>query len=213
MAELSDEELLLLSTLIYEDTVASGDKDIVDVAALVDHYNKLDDEEWAEIVWRADFGHMQTRLDDGEGTRDPQQEFMNILSQIEANPDLMELEIKNPVLADGGRDGITAVCFVDPDDGTATVAIRGTDASYVSWKDNFEQAGWFGMTAMERATVLHTYLRHDGSVKAAADALYLHRNTVNYKIAKAAEILNMDLSSLDSRMQLLLNFMLYDMVC
>ena len=62
------------------------------------------------------------------------------------------------------------------------------------------------------ANVLHTYLRHDGSVKAAADELYLHRNTVNYKIAKAAEVLNMDLSSLDSRMQLLLSFMLHDMV-
>lgn len=62
------------------------------------------------------------------------------------------------------------------------------------------------------APVLHTYLLHDGSVKAAADALFLHRNTVNYKIAKAAEILGMDLSSLDSRLQLLLSFMLHDML-
>lgn len=62
------------------------------------------------------------------------------------------------------------------------------------------------------APVLHTYLLHDGSVKAAADELFLHRNTVNYKIAKASEILDMDLSSLDSRLQLLLSFMLYDML-
>ncbi len=60
--------------------------------------------------------------------------------------------------------------------------------------------------------VLRCYLNHNGSVKETADELFVHRNTVNYKIAKAAEILCMDLSKLDSRLQLLLAFMLMDMM-
>ncbi len=60
--------------------------------------------------------------------------------------------------------------------------------------------------------VLRCYLGHDGSVKDTADELYLHRNTVNYKINKAGEILNMNLSSLDARLQLTLGFMLKDMI-
>lgn len=49
-------------------------------------------------------------------------------------------------------------------------------------------------------------------MKETADELFVHRNTVNYKISKAAEILCMDLSKLDSRLQLLLAFMLMDMM-
>lgn len=60
--------------------------------------------------------------------------------------------------------------------------------------------------------VLRCYLNHNGSVKETADELFVHRNTVNYKISKAAEILCMDLSKLDSRLQLLLAFMLMDMM-
>ena len=62
------------------------------------------------------------------------------------------------------------------------------------------------------ADVLWTYLKHDGSVKDTADELYVHRNTVNYKLNRASEILNMNLSSLDTRLQLTLGFMLQDML-
>ncbi|MEA5083926.1 MAG: PucR family transcriptional regulator ligand-binding domain-containing protein [Lachnospiraceae bacterium] len=60
--------------------------------------------------------------------------------------------------------------------------------------------------------VLRCYLAHDGSVNDTADELYLHRNTVNYKLNKAGEILNMNLSSLDVRLQLKLGFMIKDML-
>ena len=62
------------------------------------------------------------------------------------------------------------------------------------------------------SSVLWAYLRHDGSVKDTADELYVHRNTINYKLNRAAEILNMNLSSLDTRLQLTLSFMLQDML-
>ena len=62
------------------------------------------------------------------------------------------------------------------------------------------------------AKVLWCYLKHDGSVKETADELFVHRNTINYKINRAAEILNLNLSALDVRLQLTLGFMLQDML-
>lgn len=61
------------------------------------------------------------------------------------------------------------------------------------------------------AQTLRCYLKHNGSVQKTADELYIHRNTVTYKIHKAAQILDIDLSSLNNRLELLLGFMLYDM--
>ena len=62
------------------------------------------------------------------------------------------------------------------------------------------------------ATVLQIYLKHNGSVKETADELYVHRNTVNYKLNRISEILNLNLSSLDTRLQLTLGFMMKDML-
>lgn len=62
------------------------------------------------------------------------------------------------------------------------------------------------------AKVLWCYLKHDGSVKDTADELYVHRNTINYKLNRVSEILNMNLSTLDTRLQLTLGFMLQDML-
>lgn len=60
--------------------------------------------------------------------------------------------------------------------------------------------------------VLWCYLKHNGSVKDTADELFVHRNTINYKLNRVAEILNLNLSSLDTRLQLTLGFMLQDML-
>lgn len=62
------------------------------------------------------------------------------------------------------------------------------------------------------APVLRSYLKNNGSVKETADELFIHRNTVNYKIKKIEEMLNIDLSSLDARVQLIVGFMLEDML-
>jgi hypothetical protein len=148
MAELSEEELLLLSTLIYEDSVAEGKYSTV--GDLIAHYEGLSDEEWAKIEWRSDFGFMEEN-----GTGDPVAAFKEVYEKIGDSTELMSLQITNPVLAEGGRNDITAVCFVDPDDGTATVAFRGTDASYVTWKDNLEAAGNLGLTPMEKSAVAY----------------------------------------------------------
>lgn len=59
--------------------------------------------------------------------------------------------------------------------------------------------------------VLRTYLDHNGSVKETADELYVHRNTVDYKLGKIEELLQIDLSDLNTRLQLNVGFMLQDM--
>ena len=60
--------------------------------------------------------------------------------------------------------------------------------------------------------VLRSYLNHNGSVKETADELYVHRNTINYKLTRISEILHMDLSKLDIRLQLSVGFMLENML-
>lgn len=62
------------------------------------------------------------------------------------------------------------------------------------------------------AVVLRSYLKHNGSVKETSDELYVHRNTINYKLTRISEILDMDLSQLNTRLQLSVGFMLEDML-
>lgn len=62
------------------------------------------------------------------------------------------------------------------------------------------------------ADVLWVYLQNDGSVKETADKLFVHRNTINYKLNRIAEILDINLSSLNTRLQLTVGFMLQDML-
>lgn len=62
------------------------------------------------------------------------------------------------------------------------------------------------------AIVLRSYLKHNGSVKETSDELFVHRNTINYKLSKISEILNLDLSQLNSRLILSIGFMLEDMI-
>ena len=50
--------------------------------------------------------------------------------------------------------------------------------------------------------VLSAYLKNNGSVKETADELYVHRNTVNYKLNKIKELTGMNLSAMDARLQL-----------
>ncbi|MDM8534489.1 PucR family transcriptional regulator ligand-binding domain-containing protein [Clostridiaceae bacterium HSG29] len=54
--------------------------------------------------------------------------------------------------------------------------------------------------------LLKLYISNNRSVQTVADLLYMHRNTVNYKISKIEEILNCDLSQMEVRMQLYMAF-------
>lgn len=60
--------------------------------------------------------------------------------------------------------------------------------------------------------VLHCYLLHNGSVKETAEELYVHRNTINYKLNKIEELLGIEMSSLEARTELMIAFDLQDML-
>lgn len=59
---------------------------------------------------------------------------------------------------------------------------------------------------------LRSYLAHDGSVKDTADELFVHRNTINYKLNKIEELLGVEMSSLAARVELMIAFDLLDIL-
>ena len=60
--------------------------------------------------------------------------------------------------------------------------------------------------------VLKKYLQTNGSLNDTANQMYVHRNTINYKLKKIEEILDVDLSSLDFRIHVTLGLYLLDLM-
>lgn len=60
--------------------------------------------------------------------------------------------------------------------------------------------------------VLRLYLENDGSVKTVADYLFLHRNSINYKMNKIEEILGCKLSSTEVRTKLYMAYLMENFV-
>ncbi len=61
-------------------------------------------------------------------------------------------------------------------------------------------------------TVLESYLRNSGSIKAVSEELFYHKNTVCYKLSKIEGILGCNLSYLDNRMTYRLALMIMDII-
>lgn len=55
--------------------------------------------------------------------------------------------------------------------------------------------------------VLECYMKHDGSVQSTAEELYVHRNTVNYKLKKIETLLEVDLTKFSVRNELAVGLM------
>lgn len=62
---------------------------------------------------------------------------------------------------------------------------------------------------MEVLTIL---MHNQGSIKETAEELYLHRNSINYKVQKIQEILQLDLSHLDNKIRISMAFMVRDIL-
>lgn len=60
--------------------------------------------------------------------------------------------------------------------------------------------------------ILQYYLEHNGSVQQTAEHFYVHRNSINYRLNQIQELLDVDLSDLDTRISLRLAFMVRDML-
>ncbi|WP_303870229.1 PucR family transcriptional regulator ligand-binding domain-containing protein [Acetobacterium wieringae] len=60
------------------------------------------------------------------------------------------------------------------------------------------------------AATLRLYLEHDGSIQAVADASFTHRNTINYRMKKIRQLLNMALLTPAEKFNLQLAFLIKD---
>jgi DNA-binding PucR family transcriptional regulator len=59
---------------------------------------------------------------------------------------------------------------------------------------------------------LRAYFDNNCSVKETAEQLYVHRNTVNYKLGRIEEVTGLSLASTQTRLQLTLALMISDMI-
>lgn len=59
--------------------------------------------------------------------------------------------------------------------------------------------------------VLRLYIESNGSVMEVADKLYLHRNTINYRISRIEELMDCDLNLFNTRLNIALAFMISDL--
>lgn len=57
--------------------------------------------------------------------------------------------------------------------------------------------------------LLECYFRNNGNINETSGQLYLHRNTINYKLNKIEKILHCDLSNLEDRTKLIIALMIY----
>lgn len=58
-------------------------------------------------------------------------------------------------------------------------------------------------------TFINTYLKCDGRIKEISEKMFIHKNTVHYKIHRIEEILDCDLSRLDTKIYLMIATMNY----
>ena len=61
----------------------------------------------------------------------------------------------------------------------------------------------------EYVDFIQNYLKYDGHIRAISEKMFIHRNTVHYKIRKIEEILDCDLQRTDTKMYLLIAVMRY----
>ena len=111
MAELTQEQLLLLNNLMYYD----APKDAVTVADIANYAKH----------------NTNTAKLSGGFEKHPDQ-MVEIADAILSDEKLSSLR----VVGSTNKNNVSAKCFVDPDTHEATIAIRGTGGSYDAWKDN-----------------------------------------------------------------------------
>lgn len=119
MAELNEEQLLLLNNMMYY----SGATETTKVSEIAE--NMIDD---ARAGKASEFsGGFESNLENVE----------KIGNAILEDPELSNLYIRDSI----DTDGVRASCFVD-ESGEATIAIRGTGGTYHAWTDNFQGGGY-----------------------------------------------------------------------
>lgn len=120
MAELNEEQLLLLNNLMYFDGAAQSGNSVEDIARRVKELAKnYDDNSFAL----------------SGGFESSPENMIEIADAILNDPQLCDLYVTDAI----NTDGVRASCFVDSE-GNATIAVRGSGGSYEAWSDNLEGA-------------------------------------------------------------------------
>lgn len=119
MAELNEEQLLLLDNMMYYAGAAPSEE------ASVEEIVK-------GMIEAAEAGN--TELFSG-GFESDLDRVVEIGKAILEDPTLCDLYVRDSI----NTDGVRASCFVDAS-GEATIAIRGTGGTYQAWSDNFQGA-------------------------------------------------------------------------
>ena len=120
MAELNEEQLLLLNNLMYFDGAAQSGSSVEDIARRV-----------KEIA--ANYNDNSFAL--SGGFESGPEQMIEIADAILNDPQLCDLYVTDAI----NTDGVRASCFVDSE-GSATIAVRGSGGSYEAWSDNLEGA-------------------------------------------------------------------------
>lgn len=86
--------------------------------------------------------------------------------------------------------------------------IENTDCFEAYYNDTIRPLDEYDMlNDSNLAKVLDCYMKHNGSVQDTAEELFVHRNTVNYKIKKIETLLNIDITKFSVRNELALGLM------
>lgn len=129
MAELNEEQLLLLNNMMYYDGAATNGSTVEDIAnRLLDIADNYDKDSLALS---------------GGFEKNPDQ-IREIAEAILKDDQLCDMVVVDSI----NTDGVRASCFVDAE-GDATVAVRGTGGTYEAWSDNVEGAYGTGTECQE----------------------------------------------------------------
>ncbi len=64
---------------------------------------------------------------------------------------------------------------------------------------------------MDLFQTLRVYLFQNGNLKETADALFIHRSTLQYRIEKIQGLLKVDINDSEERLNLMMAYKLYDL--
>lgn len=59
---------------------------------------------------------------------------------------------------------------------------------------------------------LKMYLKCDGSVQRAAEETFVHRNTINYQLAKVKKVLGNEMKTFEDKLKLIIAFDIEDLI-
>ena len=65
-----------------------------------------------------------------------------------------------------------------------------------------------GINTGSLCETLENYLKHNCNAKRTSEAMYVHRNTLNYRLKKISELLNCDLEDMNKCLSLKLAFLI-----